>query len=144
MKKIEDIWEEAIKKEMSGVINTEKYHARVYSGVKIVRDIKSGEINIYDTHTSSDHYRKINAEERKIFLARGWEYGVLFISLQAYKKILQRLINKIKSHKEKGLSNQSYLLALESNKEFYEMRQSVSIVKLNKIKSDVRQITIDF
>jgi hypothetical protein len=55
-------------------------------GVKIEKNMETGEIEVKNTMTSSDMYEDVNRHQRWIFESRGWEAGCMRVCHDVYKK----------------------------------------------------------
>ena len=64
------------------------YYARLTTGVKIVKDIESGIVGIYNTFSNSQFPPEITQEQYKIFENDGWQEGVRTIHIHnLFKRI---------------------------------------------------------
>jgi hypothetical protein len=55
-------------------------------GVKIEKDMETGEIEIKNTMTKSDMYEDVNRHQRWIFESKGWEAGCMRVCFDVYRK----------------------------------------------------------
>jgi len=79
---IEDVFNEARDDSYAGNIDGNGYESRVLYGVKISRDIKSGEVELFNAASGHDYYEKLPDIFIQNFLDKGWRYGcyVLYLS----------------------------------------------------------------
>ena len=73
------------------------YQGRLVKGVKIVMDIETQEIKIYNTSLGGDFYQEINKKQYKIFEVECWKSGVRSVQIANLKRTIRdkiRLMNQ--------------------------------------------------
>ena len=104
----------------------------ISKGVKIERDINTGEIVIYNTHLGGDFYKEIESNEYLFFEEKGWIYGKYVVSLSNYRRKLdvieQRIRAEINTRK-----NGRYIMGLKDMREHYLLKFSQSSKIINKL-----------
>ena len=73
------------------------YQGSLVKGVKIVMDIETQEIKIYNTSLGGDFYQEINKKQYKIFEVEGWKSGVRSVQIANLKRTIRdkiRLMNQ--------------------------------------------------
>ena len=93
---LSDIWEQALQDSYAVNLDGGGYESRIVYGIKIIKDIESGDIEILNTMRGGDYYSPINQQEIEVFHKKGWRYGVYVISLSNYRTKLDRLELKIR------------------------------------------------
>lgn len=126
-----NVFEEAMNHSSSTKLDGETYLARMYYGVKIVRDKDTHAITIYDTARGGDYYREMNEEQYNMFFEDGWKTGVRKLTLVKYKERLDVIEKKIKEEIN-GKNNPNYISYLKDTRsttlnKYYNITQ-----KLNK------------
>jgi len=107
MNRLNEIFEEAKQDTYAITMDGDGYESRMVYGVKIVRDNESGNIDFFNTMVGGDYYKKLNAEQLKTFIEKGWRCGVYVLSLSNYRlkldiveKRIHKFINEKKSEKQ--------------------------------------------
>ena len=109
-----------------------KYEAYILSGIKIMKDNVSGEIEIYNTAINGDHYQILNSIELKSFTEKSWRYGVYVISLSNYRLKLDKIEHKIKEEIN-GRANIRYIKMLKLHRDDVLLKFSKINQKLNQL-----------
>lgn len=91
---LRDVWEEAKHDLYSSNLDADGYEARLVYGIKIVYDIETKRINIYNTARGGDFYNEVN--NLYPFIEGGWRYGVYITTLENYKHKLDRIEDAIR------------------------------------------------
>lgn len=93
---LDEIFEDAKKSYGSVKLDWHGYEARMELGIKISRDIESGEVTLYDPAKGGDYYIEMNEHQYQLFFDYGWNKAVNIISLDKYKRTIDRLNENIK------------------------------------------------
>ena len=80
------------------------HEARMQLGVKIVRYTEDDKVEIYNTSKGGDYYKELTRDEVKIFIEKGWRYGIYVISLSNYRSKLDSLKEAIKNYSNNNLT----------------------------------------
>ncbi len=97
MYSLEEIFEQAVVDKNSAELNYPNYKAQLSLGVKIVKDNKSKEVNIFNTTKGGDFYKEIEEEEYKNFEENGWIKGTYLLSLSNFRRKLNLIEGRIQS-----------------------------------------------
>ena len=125
--RLEEIFQEAKTDHGSANLDGDGHESRMMHGVKISRDILSGEIKIFNPR-GKDYDEELTPEEYLIF-NQGWRKGVYRLVLQVYRKrldIIEKRIPELLNNKK----------SLESIKE----RRTSLIKKYFKITQKLNQL----
>ena len=83
--RLKEIFDEALSDVGSSNLNGKGYEARMRLGIKITRDLESGEIIIYDHSQGGNYYVKMNESDQMLIDKEGWLHGVFKLTLEKYK-----------------------------------------------------------
>lgn len=127
---LHDVFEQALKDYASTNLDGDTYEARMYYGIKIVRENESNHITIYDTARGGDYYKELEEEEYNLFFDFGWKTAVRKLMLVRYKDRLKAVEEKIK-HEINGRNNAKYLVHLKEIRantmnKYYNVTQKLS------------------
>ena len=88
MYSLEEVFKQAVNDDNSAPLNYPHYNAQLSWGVKIVKDNRTKEINIFNTTRGGDYYMELNEEEYKSFSDNGWIKGIYILSLSNFRRKL--------------------------------------------------------
>lgn len=133
-KTLDEIFIEARREYNTTLLDGDGYEACVFLGIKISKDITSGEIKIYDPVKSVDYYIEVNPQVYKMFQDNGWRKACIDLTLTKYKEKLERIKHSI-AQEMNGNQSPKRLRVLKVNREqllnkYYKLTQ-----KLNNEKS---------
>lgn len=109
-----------------------KYEAYILYSIKIVKDNITEAVQIYNTAANGDHYKIIDSDDLKVFLKKGWRYGVYVISLSNYRLKLDKIEQRIREEIA-GKSNIRNIKMLKLQREDILKRFSKVNQKLNQL-----------
>ena len=132
MYSIKDIWSQAYNDSYAIPLNGKGYESRVVYGVKIVRDISTGHIEILNT-MKGEYYHKLSAYELDIFYQHGWRYGIYSLNLTNYLQMLESIKESIKAEVN-GLNRLRKVNVLKTNRDLMLNKYNSINKKLNKLK----------
>ena len=89
--RLKEIFEESLTDSGSVNLSGKGYEARMRLGIKISRDMESGDIMLYDHTSGGNHYVEMREEDQVIMESEGWLRGVFIITLDKYKGKLERI-----------------------------------------------------
>ncbi len=112
--KLEVIFNEALGDRSALSFDTKGYWSRLTKGVKIVKDVETGIIAIYNTFSRGHFPNEITSEQYTVFTKHGWVEGVRHIQIYNLNKEIISL--KCKIQKEKATAKNSRKLKSLSNK----------------------------
>ena len=115
---LEKIFEEAKKSYEAVNLNWPGYEARMKLGVKISRDDETGEIIIYDPVKGGDQYIEMQPEQYQLFFDHGWDEAIKSITLDKYKKNLNRLTQNIKKEMNSLTPNNKNLQSFKDSRAY--------------------------
>lgn len=108
------------------------HEARMQLGVKIIKYNENNKVEIYNTSKGGDYYTKLTKDEVKIFIEKGWRYGIYVISLSNYCSKLDSLKEAIKNYSNNNLTKKQ-LQILHS-------RRDRILEKYNEVKNKLNQL----
>jgi hypothetical protein len=130
---LEDIWVQAVEDAYAVTLDGSGYQSRMVYGLKIVKDDETNEIQLINATRGGDYYREVNAEELKVFLEKGWRYGVYVLSLSNYRLKLDLIEQKI--HKEmNSRKSKKQIDILKGSRKRVMNKYSEINYKLNQLK----------
>ena len=104
-------------------------------GIKITRDIESGEIIIYDHSQGGNYYVKMNESDQMLIDKDGWLHGVFKLTLEKYKIKLDRIKLGISSELNGNKSNKRLNFYKEARQQilnkYYKVTQKLTKIKTN-------------
>jgi len=89
--RLKEIFEESLTDSGSVNLSGKGYEARMRLGIKISRDMESGDIILYDHTSGGNYYVEMRGEDQVIMEKEGWLRGVFIITLDKYKGKLERI-----------------------------------------------------
>jgi len=95
---LEDIWKQAEQDLSASTLNGKGYEAYLLYGIKISRDIRTGQVQLLDTSKAGSFYKPISGEDMKVFEEQGWRYGLYVLSLSNYRLKLDKIEQQIKRY----------------------------------------------
>ena len=104
-------------------------------GIKIAQDIETQKVKIYDLSSAGNYYVEMQGENLEMILNQGWSAGVYKITLEKYKKKLDRIKLGISSELNGNKSNKRLLYLKEARQQILNKYYKVT-QKLTKIKSN--------
>ena len=87
------LWDDAVNDSKCVCLNTNRYQAYMYKGIKIVKTLN--DIKIYNTRKQGLEYREITDEEYYYFLQYGFRTGVNRVLKSTYIGQIEKINNKI-------------------------------------------------
>ena len=130
MYSLEEVFEQAVNDDNSAPLNYPHYKAQLSWGVKIVKDNRTKEINIFNTTRGGDYYMELDKEEYKNFSDNGWIKGIYILSLSNFRRKLNTLENKIQAEINRNGSLKTITSFKESRERIMRRYTKVS----NKLK----------
>jgi len=112
-KSLEKAFIDSLEDDFAISLNTEYVEARIVFGIKIIRDRNSKDVEIYNTTKGGDYYEEISSKEYKIFIEKGWRYGVYVLSLSNYRRKLDAIDKTIQSYIIQGSTKNALIQAQE-------------------------------
>jgi hypothetical protein len=97
--KLEVIFEGALGDRNALSIDTKGYWSRLTKGVKIVKDVETGIIAIYNTFSKGHFPKEITSEQYTVFTKHGWVEGVRHIQIYNLNKEIISLKCKIQQER---------------------------------------------
>ena len=94
--KLDNIFLQAEKDNSTRSLHSSGYKAYIYEGIKIVKDICTGAVIIYDPRKSGNYYSEINGGQYDYFLDKGWRGGVYEIKKKQYEKQLDEILERMR------------------------------------------------
>ncbi len=110
------------------------YESVLARGLKIVKDDKTGYVEILNTMVNGSYYAKLNPHQLNIFLEEGWKCGMYNISLSNYRSKLDSIEYKIKDEIT-GRNSEKQLLILKGKREVTLRKYTEIKNKLNSIQN---------
>jgi hypothetical protein len=111
---IDDIFIQAKLDSNSVKLDTEVSESRLLYGIKIIKEIKTQAISIYDTAVGGDRYKELT-ESQYVEFQKGWRVGVYKVRLDVYRDKLKKIERKIVDELN-GKNNPTQLQLLKDNK----------------------------
>ena len=130
MYSLEEVFEQAVNDDNSAPLNYPHYKAQLSWGVKIVKDNRTKEINIFNTTRGGDYYMELDEEEYKNFSDNGWIKGIYILSLSNFRRKLNILEGKIHAEVNKNGSLKTIATYKNSRERIMQRYTKVS----NKLK----------
>jgi len=130
---IQDVWTEALADQFATTLDSTGYEARIVYGCRIVKDRLTNEIELYNTGQGGDYYQKLNQEQEKVFIEKGWRYGCYVLSLSNYRRKLSK-IEKMIRNEMNGKKNPKQVQSYKTSRENLLNQYAEISKKLNKIK----------
>ncbi len=130
---IQDVWTEAFEDQFATTLDSTGYEARIVYGCRIVKDRLTNEIELYNTGQGGDYYQKLNEEQEKVFIEKGWRYGCYVLSLSNYRRKLSK-IEKMIRNEMNGKKNPKQVQSYKTSRENLLNQYAEISKKLNKIK----------
>lgn len=93
---LDEIFEQAESDNFSAKINGRGYRSVILYGIKIIKDDKSGHVEILNIRNTYGYYHRTTEEELLKFHHKGWKYGVYHASLQSHSERLLMVRNEIR------------------------------------------------
>ena len=131
-KELNDIFDEALDDYSSVNLDWTGYQARMTLGVKIAKDDESGEVTIFHPKRGNDVYTELLEDEYQLFFDHGWTKAVYMITLDKYKKSINRhnknVIQEMNTTKNEKNIQSSKLARTNLLKKYYKLT-----TKLNQL-----------
>jgi hypothetical protein len=96
MYSLTEVFEQAIKDDACGSLDSLRDRACLLNGVKITKDNNNKEVLIQNTTLGGDYYREITKGQYQVFKDKGWREGVYNVSLSNYRRKLDNVECRIK------------------------------------------------
>jgi hypothetical protein len=134
MHSLQDVFKQAKDEDYAVTLNGAGYKYILLHGIQIVKDDKTDEVQIINTHKGGEYYTALSDNECSDFISGGWRYGVYILVMSNYLHKLDIIENRIKIEiQEKSGSKQ--VLSLKSERSRILDKYSKINFKLNQIKS---------
>lgn len=127
---LEDLFKQAILDNLATILDSPCCEARMVYGCKIIKDKETSAITIYNTTKGGDFYQELLDHEVDIFHAFGWRHGVYIISLDNYKRKLDK-IEKLIRKEMNGRQNPKIITSLKSHRARILIKYNTITNKLN-------------
>jgi|TARA_R100001460_G_scaffold12135_2_gene28025 hypothetical protein len=128
---LRDVWVEAMDDSYSSALDGQGYEARMVFGIKIVYDLESQQVNIYNTSKGGNFYTEVKNIDP--FLEGGWRFGVYTTALQNYREKLDKVEEAVR-HEVNGKNNPKQITSLKNARIRLLNKYNNISDKLNKIK----------
>jgi len=132
---LSSIFMEAVNDPGTTSMDGKGYKARMKLGIKIAQDIETKRVKIYDLSSAGNYYVEMQGENLEIILNQGWSVGVYKITLEKYKKKLDRIKLGISSELNGNKSNKRLLYLKEARQQilnkYYKVTQKLTKIKTN-------------
>ena len=92
---LKEIWEMAKEDSFAAALDFQGHEARLCYGIKIVYDISTKTITLFNTAKGGDFYEELSKDELDRFKANGWRAGVYLTALDTITEKLDLLEVKI-------------------------------------------------
>ena len=135
MYSLEQIFIQAVQDTNSSPIVYPNYESQISCGIKIVKDNKSGDINIFNTTRGGDFYREINNTQYKTFKKNGWLRGLYTLALNNFCRKLETIEEKIKNEFNNN-KNLKHIQRLKSARERI-------LIRYNKVSNQLKTLNND-
>ena len=96
MYRLSEVYDQAEQDRLAISIDSREYASQLGQGVKIIKDKRTGHVQILNTMRGGNYYLKVEGEQLNIFLKKGWKYGCFVLSLSNYRRKLEVFDEKIK------------------------------------------------
>lgn len=127
---LEELFNQAVLDHLATILDSPCCEARMVYGCKIIKDKETGHITIFNTTKGGDFYKELLDHEVDIFHAFGWREGVYIISLDNYKRKLDK-IEKLIRKEMNGRQNPKIITSLKSHRERILIKYNTITNKLN-------------
>ena len=98
LKTIEELFYDASNdKSYSYRLDRPGFNCYIYLGIKISKDLETGEIKIFNTHVGGLHYRELTGEQYNYFFIHGWTLGVYELVYSINTEKIARANEKLKN-----------------------------------------------
>ena len=130
---LEQIFEQAKDDHYSASLDGDGTEARILYGIRIEKIHLTGKISIHNTTKGGDFYTLATDDAVKIFIEKGWRYGVFSLALSNYRSKLDIIERKIREEVNTR-KNAKHIQSLKSNRQRMLNRFSKVSHKFNSIK----------
>jgi hypothetical protein len=130
---IEEVLSQAIEDHYTSSLDNDGCIAKILYGIRIEQSKSSGNITIHNTTKGGDYYTLVNEDDTKLFLQKGWRFGVFSLALSNYRSKLDIIERKIREEVN-SRKNAKHIQSLKTNRQRIMNRFSKVSLKLNKIK----------
>ncbi len=130
---IEEVLSQAIEDHYTSSLDNDGCIAKILYGIRIELSKSSGNITIHNTTKGGDYYTLVNEDDTKLFLQKGWRFGVFSLALSNYRSKLDIIERKIREEVN-SRKNAKHIQSLKTNRQRIMNRFSKVSLKLNKIK----------
>lgn len=127
---LEDLFKQAVIDNLATILDSPCCEARMVYGCKIIKDKETGHIAIFNTTKGGDFYQELVESEVDIFYSLGWRQGVYIISLDNYKRKLDK-IEKLIRKEMNGRQNPKIITSLKSHRARILIKYNTITNKLN-------------
>lgn len=134
---LKEIWEMAKEDSFAAALDFQGHEARLCYGIKIVYDISTKTITLFNTAKGGDFYQELSKDELDRFKANGWRAGVYLTALDTIKEKLALL--EIKIQGEISTRNRYKLIKMyKANRENFLKNYTKIKSKLNQLNHEVK------
>lgn len=130
---IEEVLSQAKEDHYTSSLDNDGCIAKILYGIRIEQSKSSGNITIHNTTKGGDYYTLVNEDDTKLFLQKGWRFGVFSLALSNYRSKLDIIERKIREEVN-SRKNAKHIQSLKTNRQRIMNRFSKVSLKLNKIK----------
>jgi hypothetical protein len=130
---IEEVLSQAIEDHYTSSLDNIGCIAKILYGIRIEQSKSSKVITIHNTTKGGDYYTVVNEEQTKLFLKKGWRFGVFSLALSNYRSKLDIIERKIREEVN-SRKNAKHIQSLKTNRQRILNRFAKVSLKLNKIK----------
>jgi len=125
---LSSIFMEAVNDPGTTSMDGKGYKARMKLGIKIAQDIETKRVKIYDLSSAGNYYVEMQGENLEIILNQGWSVGVYKITLEKYKKKLDRIKLGISSELNGNKSNKRLLYLKEARSKTINKKSTFDVL----------------
>lgn len=113
-KTLKQIFDEAFADRDAVTLNGVGYLGRLSMGFKIVKDEKTHDVKIFNTHFGGDNYKELTFEEYFIVQDKGWKCGIITLSLSTLESKIKSIRVKLNENPKKNSEElEEHLMFLE-------------------------------
>ena len=99
---LNEVFEQAKSDRFSGNIDGLGYESRLVYGVKVSRDNRSGDVQLFNTTKGGMYYERLSDDETDVFLKNGWRSGVYIVFLSNNRDRLKSIELSVRNEFNSG------------------------------------------
>jgi hypothetical protein len=99
---LNEVFEQAKSDRFSGNIDGLGYESRLVYGVKVSRDNRSGDVQLFNTTKGGMYYERLSDDETEVFLKNGWRSGVYIVFLSNNRDRLKSIELSVRNEFNSG------------------------------------------